>query len=258
MDYEGLFTELQPLCKDLKDRSNVIQRMVKSIAKDMETGNLKGVLKSLDTISETAAALSDSTNALKGSVSSFDAAAYFNDGDFTRQMLDSCKEREIDVIGESPVFEMFPYRVRIDAENQEVYLDRRKITTMRPKALVDTIAASREKLMKAPFNAQKFADELADAYDTAVLKMNKRPGTDVYLTNVYKMMVPMGRFRRDYDQYNFAFDIARLYDSDIEMTKSGRRWQFGSSRKMGKAIRILDMNGNEQFFATIKFFDPED
>ena len=237
MNYEELYDLLQPVCKDLKDQSNLIGRMYKAIVKDVEAGNLKGVTKSLET--------------MKSAIASLTAAAR------RAEMLDACREKEIDVIGESPVFEMFPYRVRIDAENQEVFLDRKKITTMRPNALVSGIAASRAKLMKANFNAQRFADELADAYDLAILKYDKRPQADLYLTNIYKIMVPLSRFRRDYDANNFAFDIARLYDSDVETTKTGRRWQFGSSRNQNKAIRILDADGNEQFFATIKFFDPE-
>ncbi len=257
MNYEELYDDLQPIQKALKDTANQVLRLQKNIAKDVEAGNLKGVLKSIELLSETTEKLSRVTQDTKTVVEGFDGKAYYMDGEFTQQMLDACAAREIDVIGESPVFEMFPYRVRIDAENQEVYLDRKKITTMRPSALVDTVASNREKLMKAGFNAQKFADELAEAYDLAVLKLGKREGADIYLNNVYKLMVPMGRFRRDYDQYNFAFDIARLYDSDVEETKTGRRWQFGSSRQGNKAIRILDKDGNEEYFATIKFFAPE-
>ena len=257
MNYEELYDLLQPVCKDLKDQSNLIGRMYKAIVKDVEAGNLKGVTKSLETMKSAIASLTAAANAMEEKTDAFDTEEYFKSGDFTAQMLDACREKEIDVIGESPVFEMFPYRVRIDAENQEVFLDRKKITTMRPNALVSGIAASRAKLMKANFNAQRFADELADAYDLAILKYDKRPQADLYLTNIYKIMVPLSRFRRDYDANNFAFDIARLYDSDVETTKTGRRWQFGSSRNQNKAIRILDADGNEQFFATIKFFDPE-
>ena len=76
-----------------------------------------------------------------------------------------------------------------------------------------------------------------------------------YLTNIYKVLAPMSRFRKDYDQNNFAFDVARLYASDVEETKTGRKFQFGPSRNNEKAIRILDKEGKEQFLATIRFYD---
>ena len=88
----------------------------------------------------------------------------------------------------------------------------------------------------------------------AILKYNRQPQSDIYLTNLYKVLAPMSRFRKDYDQQNFAFDLARLYISGIEQTKTGRKFQFGPSREVGKGIRILDQTGKEQFLATIRFF----
>lgn len=257
MNYEELYAELSELEKNLKESSNLIARLYKSIAKDTESGNIRNIQKSLELLKEAGKNLQERTDLTKACVNRFDSAAYFNDGTFAEQMLEACREAEVDVIGEFPVYEMFPYKVRIDAENQEVYLDRKKLPTMRPQTVANTVKAGKEKLLKAKFNAVKFADELAEAYDLTLLKMGKRPGADLYLTNVYKVMVPMGRFRRDYDQQSFAFDIARLYTSDEESTKKGRRWQFGPARNNGKAIRILDSEGNEQFLATIKFFDAE-
>ncbi|MEY8427469.1 hypothetical protein AALA00_07070 [Lachnospiraceae bacterium 46-15] len=93
----------------------------------------------------------------------------------------------MDVRGDFPVYEMFPYRVKLDTENQDLYLDRKKVPCMRPQS--------------------------------------------------------------------FAFDLAHLYMSEIEETKSGRKFQFGPSRNNIKAIRILDRDGQEQFLATIRFYE---
>lgn len=175
-------------------------------------------------------------------------------GDFTAQMLASCKEQGVDVTGEFPVFEIFLYRLRFDTENQDLYLDRKKLSCMRPQSLVASIKSGQDRLMKAPFNAQAFVIELSDAYDLALLKLKKQDGADLYLTSLYKFLVPMGRFRRDYDQQSYAYDLAQLYMSETETTKTGRRFQFGPSRNNAKAIRILDSEGHEQFLATIRFF----
>ena len=161
----------------------------------------------------------------------------------------------MDVQGEFPVYEMFPYKVRLDAENQDLYLDRKKVQCMRPQSLVATIQNGQEKLNKASFNALTFAGELSDAYELAILKLKKNPESDIYLTSLYKFLAPMSRFRKDYDQQSFAFDLARLYISDVEETKNGRRFQFGPSRNNVKAIRILDKDGKEQYLATICFFE---
>ncbi|MCD8327109.1 MAG: hypothetical protein LUC90_10650, partial [Lachnospiraceae bacterium] len=203
------------------------------------------------------ATLSAAIENLSNSVNNFDAKAYFESGDFASQMLDICKENELDIQGEFPIYEMFPYRVRLDVENQDVYLDKKRIQCMRPSSFVNTVKANQEKLKKVRFNAEAFAEELANAYDLANAKNNHKAGYNMYLTNLYKFLTPMSRFRKDYDLQSFSYDIARLYAefmNGMTTTKNGRVFAFGPARNSQKAIRILDANGNEQLLATICFF----
>ena len=257
MNYENLYETLQPQHKSLKESLASLQKLSKTITKETDGGDIKNLIKDLDSMAETAAVLSSTLESMRAAVSGFDTKAYFESGDFARQMLDACQEKGVDVRGAAPVFEMFPYRVKLDMENQDIYLDRKKVQCMRPRSFVDTVRSGQEKLNKASFNPTVFAGELADAYDTALLKMNRQPGADIYLNSLYKFLAPMSRFRKDYDQQSFAFDLARLYISRIEETKNGRRFQFGPSRESNKSIRILDGNGQEYFLSTICFYKQE-
>lgn len=258
MNYEELYGTLQPQEKSVKDGLALMQRLFKAVIKETEGGDLKGLSRDVSAMQEACVALKEALEDVKDTVESFDARAYFAEGDFAKQMLSVCEEKGVDVRGEFPVYEMFPYKVRLDAENQDVYLDRKKLPCMRPLGLVNTVKAGQEKLNRVSFNAQAFVNELADAYDLAVLKLGRREESDIYLTNLYKFLAPMSRFRKDYDQQSFAFDLARLYASGIETVKDGRRFQFGPSKKQNKAIRILDREGQEQFLATIRFFQDEE
>jgi len=258
MNYEDFYQTLLPLEKSVKDSLATLQKLSRAISRETEAGDIRNLSRDLSALSEAAEAVSSATERLRETVSGFDSRAYFESGDFVEQMLASCQEKGVDVRGDFPVYEMFPYRVRLDAENQDIYLDRKKIHCMRPQSFVSQVQASQEKLNKAAFNALTFVSELSEAYDLALLKLKKHPGTDLYLTSLYKFLTPMGRFRKDYDQQSFAFDLARLYNSGIEETKNGRKFQFGPSRNNGKAIRILDQDGQEQYLATIRFFDPEE
>ena len=242
----------------MKDSLSSLQKLFKAISRETESGDIKSLARDLSAMEAAAADIASSLKELVGVVDDFDTQAYFENGDFAEQMLASCEEKGVDVRGEFPVYEMFPYRVKLDTENQDVYLDRKKLQCMRPQSLVDVIQSSQEKLNKASFNALTFANELSDAYDLALLKQKRRPGTDIYLISLYKFLAPMSRFRKDYSQKSFAFDLARLYTSEIEETKNGRKFQFGPTRDQNKSIRILDQNGNEQFLATICFFDEEE
>ncbi len=255
MDYENLYEEMQVYEKSLKDGIASLQKMFKTVRKESEGGDIKSLLRDLNTMSQAAANIGDALEGLKTAAGDFDTKAYFENGEFAGQMLAACQEKGVNVRGEFPVYEMFPYRVRVDVENQDIYLDRKKVQCIRPRSFVKMVRNGQERLNKAPFNAQVFVNELADAYDIAILKMKKQPESDIYLMSLYKLLAPMGRFRKEYDSQSFSFDVARLYTSDIEQTKNGRKFQFGPSRNNNKAIRILDGDGQEQFLATIRFYD---
>jgi len=254
MNYEELYDELQPLEKKLKDMVMAAQKLYKTLAKDTESGDLRDMGKTLAAFSELLDGQAAVTASIREAVDGFDGRAYLESGEFAEQMLQLCREKGIDVTGEYPVFEMFPYRVKFDTENQDIYLDRKKVPSLRPSGFVQTVKAGQDRLMRASFNASSFLNELAEAYDMARLRLKKQPEQDIYLTQIYKFLVPMSRSRREYDQQSFAFDLARLYVSGVEETKDGRRYQFGPSRNNGKAIRILDREGKEEFLATIRFF----
>lgn len=256
MNYEELYGALQSEQKRLKDSLAQLQRSAKQIARAAETGDLKTLRKTLEAVDDPINILSDSADAIKKAANDFDAAEYLRNGDFVTQMLQECEAKGVDVKGESPIFEMFPYRVRIDAENEDIWLDRKKLTSFRPSAFVAMVRAGQDKLNRVRFNAQSFATELAAAYDLYLLLNNKNKGSVVVLSRLYKLMVPMSRSRKEYDQQSFAYDLARLYQEREEvLTKDERRHEFGPTKNNSQAIRILDMNGKEQYLGTIRFFE---
>ena len=119
MNYENLYQALQPQEKSIKDSLASLQKLYKTISKETENGDLKNLIKDLNTMLENTAALSEILKEAADTASSFDAASYFESGDFAEQMLAICREKNVDVRGDSPIYEMFPYRVKLDRDNQE-------------------------------------------------------------------------------------------------------------------------------------------
>jgi len=265
MDYEELYRQMQVVEKELKEKLSGMQKAFRVLSKDSEKGELKALPKN---IGQMRGFMEDYKNAIDEYtriMDSFDPKEYIECGDFARQMIQYCGELSVDIKGEHPVYEIFPYRVRIDSENQELYVDRKKSQCLRPQYFVDSIKRSQDKLNKAAFNADAFLNELAEAYDLALLQKESRTTAskgrsagireyDIFLKDLYSIMVPMQRFRREYDLQNYAFDLTRLYNSEIEMAKDGRLFEFGSSRNASKLIRILDRDGKEQYLGTIRFY----
>ncbi len=258
MNYEELFAQLTPVDSQLKIVLKNIKKTDDIITKNAVSGDLKALRKNIDLLADLLTSAQDHLKNLKEIADSFDEKTYFTSGDFAGQLLACCKEKGVDVTGEFPVYEMFPYRVRIDSENQDLYMNRKKVSSVRPSSFVATVKAGQEKLSRVKFNVDTFEKDLATGYDLALLKQDKRIGTDIYLKNIYKALVPINRLKREYDEQAFAYDLARLYSLYSEghqETKDGRKFQFGPSRDNGKAIRILDQNGNAQYLTTICFYN---
>ncbi|KLU62489.1 hypothetical protein CEB3_c11170 [Peptococcaceae bacterium CEB3] len=260
-DYEDLLKKMAVAEKELKDKISGLQKLYKSLSKSMEKGDLKSWNRDLGAMRASLKEQEIMMEAMQAQVDDFGIRAYVENGEFAEQMLLCCDRLEVDVKGEFPMYEMFPFRVRVDTENLDLYLDRKRVQCLRPLAFVQDVKASRDKLLKAAFDPKGFVKELAAAYDLMLLKQNQGKLTtvavgDIYLKNLYTLLTPMRRFRRDYDQQSFAFDLARLYGSDLRSTEDGRQFQFGPSRNINKAIRILDQDGREQYLATIRFFEP--
>ena len=257
MNYEELYGTMSTLEKALKDSVKAADKYTRQAVKNTESGNLTEMKKTVQQLEETEEGLREQIRALGEALDGFDTKGYFVSGDFTRQLLESCAQAGIDVKGEKGVYEMFPYKIRIvgdEEHTEEVWMNRKKLQTCRPAFVAATVKEGQAKLYKANFNKESFMNELAEAYDTTCLKSGMRIGSNQTLTKLYKTLTPMARARREYDMQAFAFDLARLYEAGPEswVTKSGRRFVFGTSREGKNAIRVLTSAGIETFITTIK------
>ncbi len=255
MRYEDFYADYSAKEKPVKDAVTALVKLEKQHAKAAETGNVSELSDSAGKLKAAIETLSSRVAVLSDTLSSCDFKEYFNDGDFVQEMLSCCEKYSIDVVGEAPNFEMFPYKVRLDGENCDIYLNRKKYSTMRPEYFISQVKDNIDKLNRTSFNADKFAKELEAGYETVVKLSGKlHMGSQVELQSIYKAMTPMARSRSEYDLNAFTYDIARLYNnvSGVEL-KSGKKIVFGTARAGAKSIRILDGAGHEQLLGTVAF-----
>jgi len=261
-EYELFRNGLAGYVKNVKDTAGAAVSAQKKIQKNIDLGNLTEVRKQLAALQEAAALLSRQAEALQEQVDQFDVQDYFVSGDFTRQLLDACERKEIDVKGEKGVYEMFPYKIRIvgDDERQgEVWMDRKKVQSCRPEYVADTVKAGQTKLFGAKFNAAAFISELGEAYEITCLRSGGRIGSTQALAKIYKNLALMARARKEYDLQAFAFDLSRAYEAGPEawVSKNGTRYKFGTSRD-GSGIRVLSSTGVESYISTLYQVNAEE
>ena len=260
--YEEFYEGLKPAAKSLKDTAALIMRMQKAVQKNTEEGNLTEMKKNIDIMSDACRSLENCIKDVSEAISSFDTKEYFLSGDFTKQLLESCSEKGIDVRGEMGVYEMFPFKVRITGDEehtQEVYINRKKLPSFRPQFIAGTIRKEQERLEKANFNPLPFMNEIAEGYETACLRSGSRIGSSQSLDKIYKYMTPMARARKEYDKQIFAYDLARIYEMgpDAWVTKAGDRYNFGTSRDGKTGIRVLNSAGVEAYISTLNKLGAE-
>ncbi|MDR1137508.1 MAG: hypothetical protein LBK91_04215 [Synergistaceae bacterium] len=258
MDYEDFYGEYAAIANSLSEQLSTQNKLLKRICRNVERGDLKPTAKDLASAASGAKECVRLASEMAEKIASVDMGTYLESGDFARQLLVLCGETGGNIKGEGASYEIFPYRLKIDSQNEEVLVNGRKAIGLRPRAVAAELAKGRARLLAAAFNPSQYASELASAYDLALLAASKgkpvAPDSDIYLTTLYKFLTPMRRFRREYDAQAYAFDLARLYAAESNESSDGRRFQFGPSRNNNKAIRIVDESGNEQFLATIRFY----
>ncbi len=255
MNYEELFSQLSSVEKTLNDSLKDGTKSCKTILKDTESGDLKDLDKAIKAMEASIESQKAALTAIREAVEGFDRTKYVVEGDFSKQMLEECEKNEIDVrdLG-GMVYDMFPSKITISRDTLDITLDKKKVQCFRPKALVQTVKETQEKLKKEKFNDERFIKELAAAYDLVVLKKGKKlKGGNAQIKDVYAMMTPTARAKKEYDIQTFAFDLARLLASGTRYLKDGRFLDIDSSRHGNDAIRYLDVNGNESYFSMICF-----
>jgi hypothetical protein len=265
MNYEEFYEAYSEIAKRLREQIATHQKLLRRINTGVEKGDLKAAARELPAANAVAADCVRSIASVTEQIESADMRAYLESGDFARQLMAFCEERHIDIKGEGNAYEMFPYRLKIDPQSEELLVNKRKAVGLRPLAIVNDLEKKRDKLLAASFNPSQYATELAAGYDmalwaSAAAKGRKPvPGTEVHLMTVYKYLTPMRRFKREYDAQSYAFDLARLHNHSggTGTTDNGRTYRFGSSRDINKAIRIIDALGAERYLGTVSFFDAE-
>ena len=258
MDYELFFADAQICLKEVKDKTNVQTKTVNRVQKCIEDGDINALPKLYATLRDASREREDALNRLEDLTSRFDGREYMANGDYAAQMLECCRRLEVDVKGSYPVYEMFPCRITINPETQDVTMDRKRLPCLRPLKLISDIKAELIKLSKVAFNAPVFAKELAAAYDLAIIKSSIKKtyvaDKPMYVLDLYEYMTPMRRHKREYTRNNFAYDLARLYAVEDMTLDDGRKMRFDTVRDARKAVRILDRNGAEQYITTIRFY----
>ena len=122
VNYEDFYQSVTAVEKNINDKLENTQKSFKSITRYSEKGNIKNMLKEISQIRNLLNDSAGLVDNLHGLAENFDIKTYFESGEFVKQIIQYCKQYSVDIKSDSPAYDIFPYKIRIDAENQEIQI----------------------------------------------------------------------------------------------------------------------------------------
>ncbi len=251
----------QTLQEDFKSLNNAHRSMV-NVVRRVKTagdeGNLEALQQAVDRYGELLDRQQETLLGLMEKLPSFNLPSYLQE-EFHRGFMDALAAESLAVEAEYPVYEVLPYKVRVLPEKEMVTIDDRVYRNLRPVVLARHLKKSIDRLNAASFDTQRFLQSLAAAYDTEMSKQIAKTKIDVseqevLLKDVYNILTPLSRQKRDYPAQLFAFDLHRVLKSGWMNAPDGRRLWLGNVRNNRQALVVLDAQGQPQRFGVMKFY----
>jgi hypothetical protein len=249
---------LLPASDALSRRARRAASLVARVTRAAAEGDMRTVEASLRDLQAQPVdeALSTASEAAAG----FDYRHYLGQG-FAADFEGACRAAQLPLEGHFPSYFVFPFAVRVDVENPSVIINRRRVGALRPSALVAAIQEERDRLDRSPFNAGEFIGVLFAAWDRMNAQQSVRNKVQVQqpqrLKDVYREIVPFARWRRDYPESFFGYDVQRLLLSDATRHNG---WQvvLERGRSAANALRLVDRDGQERLISTVHFVEADE
>lgn len=237
----------------LAKASKRLATLATRLSKAIQTGDVRTAEASLRDLESLRVRepLEEAARALRA----FEVGKYLQEN-FPEEFDRACRDAGITLEGYFPNYLVFPFTVRIDADSSSVLINKKRVSTLRPAVLASHIVAERERLESSRFNAADFLGALYRMWER--LNQNGPRGVElkqpVALKKVYQELVPLRRFKQDYPESFFAFDVQRLLTSG-QIEHDGRRCHMDRGRNAAGAIRLIDRQGQERLISTVQFIE---
>ncbi len=148
-----------------------------------------------------------------------------------------------------------PSIVRVLPSSRAVRIDRKQVSTIRPRHLVSLLLAEQKK--PARFNSRTFLESVYSAYkmrtgnQSSALRLEGSAAPIVPLSAIYDVFTVMPGISREYGRTDFARDLYRLDTGGPSETRTAAQLHFHSGRQSN--IAFVSPDGNLITYHNIAF-----
>jgi len=247
--------------RELLERAKQSSAQLGRLKRAFREGDIEQAERILERLKVISEKQQNTATGLREKLLAYDVTAYLRE-DFHESFVTACQEEDLPITGNFPMYEVFPFRVRIYPERQLIEVDSRQLHLLRPRALCDYLKHARNQLYRERFNAVSFLDALARAYDNILALRHVSYGSvqkdlDVPLLELYQHLTPLPAQRRAYSRNMFAFDLHRLFVADAFTASDGRKLVLGAVKNQRHALLVYDNHGRHWFFGSARFMREE-
>jgi len=249
--------ELAHATKPLLFMFRKLQGARNAVKKGQEVGDPSLIANALEQIKTVLGDIKPLAEGLQGLATSYDHKSYFEQM-FHGEFINACQLTKLPAEGSFPNYFLYPLKVRIEVAKLGFYINKKFYRGLRMSFLVNEIKKTRDNIIRRPFNGKNFLSELANIYDELIEYYSakngvKLPDQEVELRNVYRRLTPMRRWKNNYPESFFAFDLHQLLQSKLLYLPDGRRIHLAPAREERKNLVILDSGGGEMRIGLLSF-----
>jgi len=233
--FEQAFANTERAADAAIKAANDLLSVAKQIKKAAQAGNIQALRRNIERLENTSTlARQEISNTRSSWPFTEESEEEYLRQDYEAELLSFASEKDLKISRRDNRIICFPSIIRVLPSDKAIRIDRKKISNIRPTALISALKINQQKPNN--FRSDAFLEALHKVYQTLESKDRQgkfadenQGGSVIPLAQIYGLFTSLPGSTREYDQTDFARDIYFLDSSGVNKTRSGARISYPAS-----------------------------
>lgn len=264
--FEQAFNNTEKAADSALKSANDLTKQVRALQKAAKDGNITAIKKACQNLDTVLALLrQEVANAVRTWPYTDEEEVLYLENGYLAELRQATKEKGLDTYEQDERLISPPSVVEVVPGDRAVRVDKKKVTTLRPLHLAETLVKNSKK--STQFGAITFLESLYKAYSLVLGEQSSkqlilnRSGLVVPLDKIYEALTLLPRSRGLMDRTDFARGIYILETQGPLRTKKGARVSFpastGTKGGRGATFQFVGPEGQVIRYYAIQFVGGE-
>ncbi len=255
MSFERGFNDVERAAAGATKAAQGLVALTKSIEKAAKEGDLAALERATDRLEVALAAVRQEVANARTSwpMSPEEVEQYLVSG-YGNELMEAARAVGLAMSDRDGRYVAFPSIVRVVPAERAIRIDRKRVTSIRPRRVAAILKAQQVK--KPKFPVERFLESVYRAYR---LLVQRETGKTVLLDDILVAFTLRPGSNVDYDQSDFTRDVYALDRSGIRQTRSGARVSLpaatGTKGQKG-VLTFVGPDGDLVTYYGIRFEEP--